>query len=239
MSNGVGDNYREIIMGCCRPIYWFRLDGDPMIVDSGTINFIQTPSNLIGVTAAHVFNGYIYAKSKHQIRAQISNFIVEDLESRLIAIDHKLDVATFDLSGIDLAEVGSGVSPLQSWPPQPPDEGFGIMIGGYPGKDRIHESHLDISWGLFTALGVARVVSNDQITWIAPRGAYVIGEQPPPNQDLGGISGGPLIAVFESPGGLLSFRLAGVISEAQATLEYVIARRLDGLRPNGTLQEFW
>lgn len=236
MGGDLGDAYRQVIMGCCRPIFWFGLQPDAPIFDSGTVTFLQTPSLLLGVTAAHVFDGYTKAKCERRIRVQISNAVVDDLEDRLIDIDRKLDVATFDLSRLVLGDVGKGVSPLRSWPPVPPEEGRGIMLGGYPSKDREPVRHLESSWGLFTAIGIARTVSHDQITWIAPDDGVLVGNPPPRNQVLGGISGGPLIAAFESKGGLMTYRLAGVISEAQAALEYVIARRVDRLQPDGTLR---
>ncbi len=47
----------------------------------------------------------------------------------------------------------------------------------------------------------------------------------PPNTDLGGISGGPVITVMKSPSYLVSYRLGGIVSEASAELEKVFAKR--------------
>lgn len=56
-------------------------------------------------------------------------------------------------------------------------------------------------------------------------------------KNLGGLSGGPLIAWFERPKTYLSyFSLAGVIKEASAELEYVVASRSHFIRPDGRIE---
>ncbi len=234
----MGGVFRQIIMGCCRPIYWFGVAPETEILSNGTITFLQTPAQLIGITAAHVLEGYVAAKAKQQVRVQIANAVVDDLEARRVATNANLDLATVDLTGIPLTNFGNDLWPLQSWPPMPPEEGCGIMLGGYPGQGRQPVRRLENVWGLFTALGIARTVSEDQITWIVPRDEDVhVGaiEKLPPHYDLGGISGGPLISSFESKAGFVTHRLAGIISEAQPALEYVVAKRVDGLKPDGAL----
>ena len=54
-----------------------------------------------------------------------------------------------------------------------------------------------------------------------------------PNTDLGGISGGPVIAAIESPSFLISYRLGGIVSEASSELEKVFAKRADFIREDG------
>ena len=51
---------------------------------------------------------------------------------------------------------------------------------------------------------------------------------------LVGVSGGPVLRVGESSG-LVGFRLAGIISEARADYGYVIVRRADYVRADGTI----
>lgn len=113
------------------------------------------------------------------------------------------------------------------------------MLAGYPGTERIH-SDGSINWGLFTCLGVAKVVSADQITWAAEREYDMpIDGIPslPANADLGGISGGPLVGWFETDSGLTHYRLCGIISQASAMLENVVAKRAEFIRPDGTIRD--
>lgn len=56
----------------------------------------------------------------------------------------------------------------------------------------------------------------------------------PPNTDLGGISGGPVITVLESPSYFVSYRLSGIVSEASAELEKVFAKRVDFIKSDGS-----
>ena len=240
VGGSLGDVHRQILMGCCRPIYWFVLDPkDPKILDSGTVTLVRTPVLLLGITAAHVMEGYDVARLKGEMRLQIGNAVINDIDQRRIATSAELDIATLDLTGLNLETIGNEVSPLSSWPPLPPSEGGGITLGGYPGQDRRPVARLENTWGLFTAMGIARSVSHDQITWIIPReDEFVVpARHPLPlNYELGGISGGPLISSFESPAGIFSYRLAGIISEAQAQLEYVVAKRADLINADGSIQ---
>ena len=130
------------------------------------------------------------------------NKVVDDLLERKIEHSDRLDIATFDISEGLIRNIGKEVSPLRGWPPQPPQEGEAIMLAGYPGIDRLEPLNFKANFGLFTALGVARVVSNEQITWAVDREFFINSQNItplPPNYDLGGISGGPLISWFETP----------------------------------------
>jgi hypothetical protein len=228
----------ERVMGCCQAIYWWPLytPGYP-IGGSGTVTLLQTPSRLLGVTAAHVIRGYEEDQAREPHRLQVGNAAIDDMSARLINIDDSVDLATFELDGGLLAQMGD-VAPLSLWPPLPPAEGRGILLGGFPGGARMTISPLEVSLGLFFAMGIAKTVSDDQITWKIDR-EYAL-ERPdrptlPPNYELGGISGGPLLSQFDSKAGLVTHRLAGIITEASARLEYVVAKRADMIREDGTI----
>lgn len=148
-----------------------------------------------------------------------------------------LDLATLDLGGGLLEALGPKASPLTCWPPVPPQEGRGIMLAGFPGCERHEPVRLEGHFGFSWALGIAKTVTHDQITWIVPSVEFLInGDRAlPQNYDFGGASGGPLITSLESAGGLFTQRLAGIISEAHAELEYVIAKRADSIEADGTI----
>ena len=72
----------------------------------------------------------------------------------------------------------------------------------------------------------------DQRYWVDVRGLGL----PLPGFDLGGVSGGPLLVPIHA-NGRWSWRLAGVISEAQMhkECEVVIAERAHFILPNGRI----
>jgi hypothetical protein len=67
------------------------------------------------------------------------------------------------------------------------------------------------SFGIYTASGVVQTVTDWQLScrieW-----EHSFGNLPPAGYDTGGISGGPMLAI-RAKSGILSFPLAGVISE--------------------------
>jgi hypothetical protein len=109
------------------------------------------------------------------------------------------------------------------------------MLAGYPGRNRIQEKPFEVEWGLFTALGIARRVTNIQITWRVERD-WGCGDLPV-NYPLGGISGGPLIGWFETPNHLTEYVFCGIVSEANSELENVVCTRADYIGDDGSIRE--
>jgi hypothetical protein len=238
LAGNLGDVYRQILIRCCVPIYWFSLDKEnPTILHNGTVTLLETPQKIIGVTASHVLDCYKSDRKEQKVRLQLMNEAVDNLLDRVIDNSDRLDIATFDIDKGLINSMDKNVSPL-NWPPQPPQEGKGVMLAGYPGCDRIELRKLCVNFGIFTAIGIARVVSGEQITWAVDQ-EFLISSQKvktlPPNYDLGGISGGPLISWFETPNYVSYYRLSGIISQANRTLENVIARRADFINDDGTI----
>ena len=229
---------REFIASCCVPLYWWRTVGDDAltILGNGTVTLVQTPSRTIGITANHVVTGCLEAFDTGSVVAQLADASLHELRARLIAQSDELDLATFDLHGLT-DRFGKGwfsKSPLHGWPPAPPQEGRGIMIGGYPGIAREVIAPRSVSFGIFTALGIARTVSHDQISCLFEREYMMDDDGLQPNTDLGGISGGPVITAIESPSFLISYRLGGIVSEASSELEKVFAKRADFIGEDGS-----
>jgi hypothetical protein len=230
---------REFIASCCVPLFWFaEADGARTVLGNGTVTLVKTPIRTIGVTADHVVAGCLQAFDPGGVIMQLADRSLHDLRSRLIARSKELDLASFDIDGMT-GELGSGWSgkvPLESWPPTPPREGGGIMIGGYPGIGRQVINTRQICFGIFTALGIARTVSDDQISCLFER-KYLMENSDgpmPPNTDLGGISGGPVITLIISPSYFVSYRLGGIVSEASSELEKVFAKRADFIKDDGS-----
>jgi hypothetical protein len=242
MAGDLADVCRDILRKCCAPIYWFdRRCKDGRILNNGTVTFVQTPERLLGVTAAHVLNAYMAEAKKMDLRVQIWDAEIGDLNDRIIDISDKYDLATFCLDDGVMTSLGKESQPLANWPPQPPQEGRGIMLAGFPAVER-KEMDDSVEFGLFTALVIARTVTDIQITWrIEPEAqlANVRVAPPPPLYGIGGASGGPLVTWLESESHIATFTLGGIITEHpnyeenEFHIERVIATRADLIKPSG------
>lgn len=245
LAGDLGNVYRTILAGCCVPIYWFKLGTkDFAISHNGTLTIAQTPKILLGITAAHVLQQYEHDLNESPLRLQLGNEVVDDLRERLIDVSKVLDVATFALDEDLVKRLGK--TPLGFWPPKPPHEGKGIMIAGYPGGERVESKDFSVNFGLFTALGVARTVTDKQVTWLMEREFLLAKTKippPPPEYDLGGISGGPLISWFESENFVSHYCLSGIVVEHpdyknntdMPPIERLIAVRADAIAESGKI----
>ena len=167
------------------------------------------------------------------VKLQLMNALLDAPE--IIATSESLDRATIAISEKILMKIGKSIVPLSTWPPRIPQEDRGIMLAGYPGVDRQEKRPLEVNWGLFTALGVARRVIGSQITWVAERDQGF--GNLPVGHNLGGISGGPLIGWFESANLIVHYALSGIVSQAHRELENVVARRADFINDDGSISE--
>jgi hypothetical protein len=234
INGELGEMYRGILSRSCAPIYWHQRRGSGAeILNSGTVTFVRTPKRLAAITAAHVVRCYekTHAVATWPLHLQVMNAA---LNLEVIDISDDFDLATLAIDDKLLSRIGKEVEPLSSWPPRVPQEGRGILLAGYPAVDRLQPKSMELNWGLFTALCIARRVIRDQITWVAERSPDIKTDLPP-NHRLGGISGGPLIGLFESTSYLTHHVLSGIISQAHQELENVIARRADLICEDGSI----
>ncbi|WHS94242.1 hypothetical protein VPK21_004365 [Sinorhizobium kummerowiae] len=241
MTGAYGDACREILKGCCFPVFWHeQSEQGSTVLHSGTVTVVRTQTRLFGITAAHVVSGYINDRLSKNValffyEKQMPGFQVIDSSDNHPS-SRSLDVATIELDEDELALIGKPIIPL-SFPFGVPEEGRGIMLAGYPGIDRVPTAAFELDFGLFTALGVARTVTHDQITWAVNRedSAPIRCNTLPPSHDLGGISGGPLIGWFETPAHIATYRLCAIISESRSDIENVVAKRVDCIDQDGKI----
>jgi hypothetical protein len=241
----LADFYRNILMKCCVPIYWYRRDIDqPEILHNGTVTLVKTPKLLLGITAAHVLREFEKDSGRNSITLQLANETIDDLINNVIDISDKYDLATIAISEELLPRLGKATTPLGFWPPKPPQEGRGIMIAGYPGVERVQPKELEVNFGLFTALVIARTVTDIQITWLVEPEHQLENAKikpPPQNYNLGGVSGGPLISWFESENFVAHFCLSGIVTEhpdyenSDFYIERLVAARADLIRDDGSI----
>lgn len=241
IGGALGNELRGVLSKSCAPICWFARGEAPELsrMKNGTATFVHTGETLIGITAAHVVQDFLDDQSEAPQTVMIMNAALPTLD--IIDISSELDIATFKIDESVLTKIGKPISPLSVWPPQPPMEGRGILIGGYPRISRLPINTAPapavMEWGLMTILGVAGRVSRDQIHWMIDRAHNIEHDtipELPPNAELGGISGGPVIALLER-GPLQYWGLAGIVSQASAQFERVVAKRADYIQSNGKI----
>jgi hypothetical protein len=241
IAGDLGAQYRDILARACSPIYWHsgQPQVDPRIQSSGTVTYASIGNETVGITAAHVVRGFQEAKDNAPCVLQIGN-AAYDLA--IIAIDDDLDLAVLRLPATVVNNLGKPISPLSLCRiGDVVQEQRGVLLAGFPGEDRLEGDA--IGWGLFVAIGVARRVSEMQITWspdfenhIPAAGIADLKR----NKNFGGISGGPLVGLFETVGGSLQyFRLAGIVVQADnvfGACDVVVARRLDSPKAAALMQ---
>lgn len=239
MLGNLGKAHREMLRSYCAPIFWFDLDDAARkILHNGTVFFVQTQTEVIGVTARHVVADYRDDASRRRVRLQIFNAIVNDLQDRVIDESEPHDVATFRTDADLLKRIGKTMNVMKSWPPRPPDIGRGIMLAGYPGQERLVGKLQDVDFGLITIEGIATSVSDQQIIVRRERQyeLKIDGMQDMPiGFELGGISGGPLISWIENSSGITLPFLSGIISQAHTELETIVCKRADFIRSDGSI----
>jgi hypothetical protein len=200
-----------------------RIIGAPPIVHNGSA-FLLGRGPFV-VTAAHVFSQFIRDKRRAgRIISQLGN-IAFDLEERLIDSGHdrRIDIATFRIEPNEVSELGKCVviGPDGAWP-WPPSKGEIVFFGGFLGTQRVAIAPKEVSFGLHLGMTPVSDSTDHQIrcrlereNWVDVRGLGL----PLPGYDLGGVSGGPLLVPMYL-NEKWSWRLAGVISEAQMLKEY-------------------
>lgn len=245
LAGDLGCVYRNILRRCCVPIYWSKKEERRLdLLHSGTLTLVKTPQKLIGITAAHVIRQLETDKQCDDVVVQFFNAVIQDISSLIIDISDKYDLATISLEQKTLESIGKDIMPLEMWPPKPPEEGKGILIAGYPGIERLLTGEREVDFGLFTALVVSRIVNDTQISWLLQPEYQVPGtpiSPPPPEYNLGGVSGGPMIGIFETKGGIIHYCLSGIITEcpdfenSDIAIERLIATRADLIYEDGKI----
>ena len=239
---GYSDLFVEMANRCTAWLFW-HIHVDRLrrkILNSGTVFFVNLGSGPFGVTAAHVVEGLLLDKESHpHLVCQIGNLRIDPSEC-LLSLDPSFDLATFSIASEDLTSIGivPHIDP-GPWPPRSPQEGKGSFFGGFrKGNDKefnINEPYPFDFWYGFSALaGIydhQLKIRFEREYWVHRQGR----REPEPEADWGGISGGPLFALFENP--VVFYQLVGVISQYSEALELLVAKPARLIEKNGIVSK--
>jgi hypothetical protein len=172
----------------------------PLLPRQGSVFFLDCGRGPFAVTAGHVFEQFVEDRANYLIRSCQINNVGFNPEERLIAWgkDLGLDIATFRVTPEEIAVMGKKV--LQgtdgAWPP-PPNPRGAVFFGGFPGCERDAIGPDEMVFGFHGAMPMLTSFTEHQLccqfereAWVDVRGLGL----PPVGYDLGGISGGPMLA---------------------------------------------
>lgn len=203
---GYMDVYEQMTKAMCAPFWWSTQAGNQpaTVAGNGTVCFINTGTRHIGVTADHVYQGYLNAKAElPDVECQFggSTFLPErHLIDR--SPENELDLATFEVSEVFVtSSMGHYHHNALKWPPDPVRQGEAVMYGGYPQKLRDPSKVREVDF--YRQYFISRVTDIDEKRGIIldPRMESVYwpeheGEEF--NKDWGGHSGGPVYRVIDA-----------------------------------------
>ena len=250
--------FEKMIRSMCAPFWWSSHDPDDPLAavrQNGTICFVNTGERRIGVTADHVYQGYLDDKGAYpDVECQIGNNTIYP-ETRLIdrSPETELDLATFDIPEVFLSASGN---PLRhrlagpethyyhhnalKWPPDPLQAGEVVAHGGFPQVLREpKKAQVDYAFQYFVTRANAveddRIVLEpgvDRVYWPGHAGETI-------NTQWHGQSGGPVYRILDAGiGGNLVDRVEVVGFIYQRYLEWVLVRPSAFIQADGTIVRF-
>jgi hypothetical protein len=220
----------EWAQGCCAPLFYRDAT---FAQHSGSMTFVDTGQELLGITAGHVADGVInYCDGSPGHGCQVGS---ADLDpGRLIARHHELDLATFRLSTPFITTARHHSVSVPQWPPRAPVVGETMLFGGYPAMYRKQQDRqIEVAF-LYFASRVDSASDRHFGMALEIADSYSHGyERVPANADLGGWSGGCVFRVIEDEV-LARLELTGIIYEYSPALEIVFAHPVSCVGPDGT-----
>ena len=246
-----GDFGREFMRNVIKhviPVCWGSYEGRTWSVhQSGTAFLLNCGLETFLVTAAHVYEEYLSSLSKVTgVRSYVGD-VEFDFQDRLIANlgSDILDIATFRILESEISQLGKDVSHgPKEWPPEPAQQDDGVIFAGFPGVERSHHqvaSTQTVCFGLYAGLTPVNSSSERHLGCVLERDEWIdaIGKGiPDVNYNLGGTSGGPAFLVHESPAGVITRTITGVIYNATAGVmgEIVLIHHVHFINADGTLR---
>ena len=138
------------------------------------------------------------------------------------------------MSDLLVATAGAAAAKPRTWPPNPPEEGSLVLLGGFPGAYR-QERRGEVEFGFVWIAGNVDSTSDRNVGMVLRlETSMPVGqERVPPQTDFGGWSGGPVFRVVETGVGYIE--MVGIIYEYSAGAEIVLAHPLTHIAASGNM----
>lgn len=222
-------------------VAWGEFSGGNVKIDNnGSAFFLNLGTGTFFVTAAHVYEGYLEAKSKNPNLRCVLGSVEIDLKARCKGYlgSEILDIATFHIEPNELQQtkkhVCYGVSKRVV-------AGSEVLIGGFPGLEREKVNAQEYSFGLYTALTPVHSSSDRHFGCVLNRANWIdtLGQGlPDVGYDMGGMSGGPAFLFQESTEGVITWDLAGVIYNSSTEIgEVLFCNHAQFISTDGSIRE--
>jgi hypothetical protein len=229
-----GTALTNVIEPCVAPLYWQKA-GSSKARSSGSTFFVDTGTRVFGITAKHVYDAYAgQVEVDSSIVCRLFNLPI-DLRSRLISTGRECDIATFEILHSEISRLDIRAVP---WPPSIPPCGKSVLLAGFPGIGTRLSDSGTLTFGMVKALTSVDSCNERDISLLRPPDDQVtdVGGKglPPRGFDMGGMSGGPVMAVLDRMG-IISWALAGVIYECHIEFEIIKAVRADVIGEDGVI----
>jgi hypothetical protein len=241
--NRVGylQQFSNMAMSMCVPFWWSSGPRDGAIVrQNGTLCYVNTGTKRIGITANHVYAGYLADIQGHEeVECQFGGSTVNP-EERLISRSERYDLATFDIPEVFVSASFRHVcyhDALQ-WPPPQLAAGQVALHGGYPQvlrNPRTNEVDCPFQWFVTQAndANQERISLDPDIPhmhWPGHEGEQI-------NDQFHGQSGGPVYRVIDAnpAAGEVVDRLKFVGIIYNRLMDLVLARPSALINADGTI----
>jgi len=246
---GYLNGIREFAMARSSPFFWSaQMEGpNARLLRNGTITYVATGQVELGITNAHVYDAYIEHRAEHgaDCEAQFGSNTIYP-EQRLIDRHKDLDLTTLNVPKVFLDSSKDDWKQHNrpaSWPPAPLKNGELVIYGGYPGALRAPKTgEISFPFQSFTTWNTQVTESNIILHVDFPNMFWPGHEEEKMNDDLSGISGGPVFRLHEIPnpetGAILKvgFELVGIIYEYSAMMDSVLARHIHHVLADGGIR---
>jgi hypothetical protein len=181
------------------PVWWSGVvEVELRILNNGTMCYLDTGVAKLGITADHVYEGYLEQKATLEaVQLQLGENTI-DLEQHLIDRDSHLDLATFRIPEVFVGAGTSYYHENRQWPPRPLQRRDVVVHGGFPQVLR-ERGNGEVDFGFQFFASAVSGVTGDEVVLYPPEDAYWPDDPDRPlNQDFAGKSGGPVYRVIDA-----------------------------------------
>ena len=213
-------------------------------VNNGTVTLVDLGSGQMAITCSHVLVEYRKRlKDNDNFVFRIGNTVLNPLEY-LIDESPELDLATIDLSEINIKEIslgkeiGTSFFRPEAWPPDDVNEGDFISFGGFPGKWKEQVSSGDLMFDSFSS-GATEISSiNDEYFICQFEREYWVESLDIKNgkelHELGGLSGGPVFLIRDN-NGITYYEFVGIIYQFSTDYDLLYIRKAKFINKDGSI----